>query len=465
MARISEEDVKKREDFVKTFVECAQKPSVFSDIFLNHNLFDYNKKYVDCLDRFIVYRSGRQVGKTMSTAVKAIHFAFFAPMLLNTVKRECTILIVAPTQNQASIMYDRIRELITGSDMLGDYIVRNTQTEMWLRWLDDKGTTKIVTRATGETGTGLRGYSPHVIIVDECSFIKEDILTALFPAGAATRARVWLTSTPFSMMGYFYNACTNSKTLNGEPVSSDGQWTQFHVKSTDNPMIANDPDYIKFLENQTRESYALEVLGEFLEIGNALIPQNLLQDAMTDGKPYGGVKYYVGVDVARSGMDETVFTVISKDENNIVFVVHQEKEGQSNIVDVAGRTQELAEKFHAEMIYVDETGLGAGLYDLLEERGVVVRGVVFSLKEKELIYKNLRLLFEQKRIKIGGRQELAKQLGMLTREYTETKLMKIKSDYKDDHADSLAIACQAVSSGDQWHVIKMSKELQETLFG
>jgi|TARA_R110000751_G_scaffold21797_3_gene62203 hypothetical protein len=267
------------------------------------------------------------------------------------------------------------------------------------------------------------------------------------------------------MMGYFYNACSDSKTLNGKPVSSDGQWTQFHVKSTDNPMIASDPDYIKFLENQTRESYALEVLGEFLEIGNALIPQNLLQDAMIDGKPYGNVKYYVGVDVARSGMDETVFTVISKDENDIIFVVHQEKEGQSNIVDVAGRTQELAEKFHAEMIYVDETGLGAGLFDLLQERSMIVRGIVFSLKEKELIYKNLRILFEQKRIKIGGRQELAKQLGMLTREYTETKLMKIKSDYKDDHADSLAIACQAVASGDQWHVIKMSKKLQETLFG
>ena len=54
MARISEEDIGKREDFVKTFVECAQKPSVFSDVFLNHNLFEYNKKYVDCPDRFIV---------------------------------------------------------------------------------------------------------------------------------------------------------------------------------------------------------------------------------------------------------------------------------------------------------------------------------------------------------------------------------------------------------------------------
>ena len=267
------------------------------------------------------------------------------------------------------------------------------------------------------------------------------------------------------MMGYFYNACNNSKTINGELLSSDGQWTQFHVKSTDNPLIAKDPEYMKFLENQTKESYALEVLGEFLEIGNALIPQNLLEDSMVESHPTGSMKYYIGVDVARSGSDETVYSVIGLDEKDIVHLVWQEKEGQSNIIDVAGRTQDLAEKYHADMVYVDETGLGAGLYDLLEERGVVVRGIVFSLKEKESIYKNLRVLFEQKRIKIGGRQELAKQLGLLTREYTETKLMKIKSEYKDDHADSLAIACQAVATGDQWHVMKMSKKLHDTIFG
>ena len=55
MARISEEDIGKREDFVKTFVECAQKPSVFSDVFLNHNLFEYNKKYKYFWIKFIYF--------------------------------------------------------------------------------------------------------------------------------------------------------------------------------------------------------------------------------------------------------------------------------------------------------------------------------------------------------------------------------------------------------------------------
>ena len=104
MARPTTEEVEERKQFMQVVTDCATDPSKFSEVFLNHKLFDYNKKYVNCKDRFIVYRSGRQVGKTMSTAVKAIHFAFFAPIMLETVKDECTIVIAAPTQNQATIM-------------------------------------------------------------------------------------------------------------------------------------------------------------------------------------------------------------------------------------------------------------------------------------------------------------------------------------------------------------------------
>ena len=102
MPQPSKEIIKERANFMQSIVDCVHKPSKFSDIFLGHKLFEYNQKYVDCQDRFIVYRSGRQVGKTMSTAVKTVHFAFFAPLLSETVKNECIIVIAAPTQNQAT---------------------------------------------------------------------------------------------------------------------------------------------------------------------------------------------------------------------------------------------------------------------------------------------------------------------------------------------------------------------------
>ena len=449
-----------RQNFMQTVTDCIHTPSKFSEIFLDHKLFDYNQEYVDCEDRFIVYRSGRQVGKTMSTAVKAIHFAFFAPLLLETVKNECTIVIAAPTQNQATIMFDRIRTLVINNDFLKGYIVRNTQTELWLSFLDSTGVSKIITRATGETGTGLRGYSPHVIIADECSFIKTDILRAFLPSGMATKAKVWLTSTPFSKAGYFYEACQNSR-----PSNPDGMWTEFHVKSMQNPLIQEDPTFIEEIKRLTKEEYVQEVEGEFLDIGDALIPNSLIQDAMTDGRPKGRLRYYMGVDIARTGRDETVFTVIAVDDDDKVFVEEVIGESQSNVVQVAGRVSEMVRDYRLETVYIDETGLGGGLVDMCREQRVPVRGVVFSLQEKAEMYKNLRLLFENHKIKLKQINKLVYQLSYLRREYTESGIMKIKSDEHDDYPDSLVLACKAVASGDSWHVMDVGKGIRDAIFG
>ena len=460
MARPDTETITERKNLLQQITECASTPSKFSEIFLNHDVFDYNKQYVDCQDRFIVYRSGRQVGKTMSTAVKAIHFAFFAPLMLKTVRHECTIVIAAPTQNQAGIMYDRIRSLIMNNDFLKGYVVRNTQTELWVNFLDNTGMSKIITRATGEHGTTLRGYSPHCIIADECSFIKTNILKAFLPSGMATQARVWLTSTPFSKSGYFYEACQNSKRTN-----PDGLWTEFHVKSTDNPLIQEDPTFIEEIKRLTREEYVQEVEGEFLDIGNALIPNSLLRDAVNDKKPNGQPTYYMGVDVARSGRDETVYTIVCVDKDDHVFVEEVIAESQSNVVDVCGRINNFVRDYRIETVYIDETGLGGGLIDLAREQGIPARGVVFSLQEKASMYKNLRLLFENHRISLKKVDKLVYQLSYLTREYTEAGVMKIKSEEHDDYPDSLVLACRAVSSGAEWHVLPVGEGIKKALFG
>ena len=460
MARPTKEDEAERQNFMQQITDCATSPSKFSKIFLDHKLFDYNAKYVDCPDRFIVYRSGRQVGKTMSTAVKAIHFAFFAPLMLKTVNRECTIVIAAPTQNQATIMFDRIRSLVINNDFLKGYIVRNTQSELWVNFLDNSGMSKIITRATGETGVGLRGYSPHVIIADECSFIKTDILRAFLPSGLATQARVWLTSTPFSKSGYFYEACMNSRPLNPE-----GMWTEFHFKSTDNPLVQEDPSFLEEIKRLTKEEYVQEVEGEFLDIGDALIPHSLIMDSLNDKPPKGRVKMYMGVDVARSGRDETVFSIIGVDEEDAVFLEEVHAESQSNVVDVAGRIGDFVHQYNLQSVFIDETGLGGGLVDLCRERDIPTRGVMFSLQEKAEMYKNLRLLFENHKIHLKKIDKMMYQLSYLRREYTESGVMKIKSYEHDDYPDSLALACRAVNTGEGWYVLGMGKALKESLFG
>ena len=458
MGRPQKEVLEERQNFLQVITDCAKDPSLFSKVFLDHDLFPYNKRYVNCKDRFIVYRSGRQVGKTMSTAVKTIHFAFFAPLMLKTIKHECIILIAAPTQNQASIMFGRIRDLVMKNEFLRGYVVRDTQTEITMNFLDGSGKTTIITRATGETGITLRGYSPHVIIADECSFIKTDILKAFLPSGLATQARVWLTSTPFSKAGYFYEACMNSK-----PNNPTGMWTEFHVKSTENPLVQEDPVFVDEIRKLTREEFVQEVDGEFLDIGDSLIPHSLIMEAINDKLPKGRVTYYMGCDVARTGRDETVYTVLAKDEEDNVFVEDVISESQSNIVDVAGKCKELADRYRVETIFADETGLGGGLIDLGRSNGLPMRGVIFTLQEKAIMYKNLRLLFENHRISMRQINKMVFQLSYLRREYTETGIMKIKSDEHDDYPDSLALACKAVQLGQGWYVMDVGKGLKRAM--
>jgi len=462
MARPEKQVLEERKKFLTTLAECADKPSKFSDIFLNHQLYPYNAKYVDSKERFIIYRSGRQAGKTMSTAVKSIHFAFFAPLMSDTVKNECTILIAAPTQNQASIMFDRIRSLVQNNDFLKGYIVRNTQTELWLRWLDDGGVTKIITRATGETGATLRGYSPHVIIADECAFIKRSILTAFLPSGMATQAKVWLTSTPYGKNTFFYEAHQNSK-----PMNPKGLWTEFHVSSLENPTIKADPLFLQQIKNLAQEEYVQEVEGEFLDIGDALFPRALLMEAISDKQPIGRVRYYLGCDIARSGKDETVYCLIAVDEEDTMYVISTEAEAQSNLVNVAGRLGEYCRQYPGiETIYLDETGLGAGVMDMARARDLPVRGIVFTMPEKAEMYTDLRVHFENHRVKIRDTGRLIFQLGYLRREYTdESRKLKIVSDSHDDYADALALACKAMARGDTWHVIPMSDKMNKLMFG
>ena len=135
------------------------------------------------------------------------------------------------------------------------------------------------------------------------------------------------------------------------------------------------------------------------------------------------------------------------------------------MVQVSGRIQDFCRKYNIETVFVDETGLGGGLVDLARSQGTPVRGVIFSLQEKAEMYKNLRLLFENHRIKLKQINKLIYQLSYLRREYTETGITKIKSDEHDDYPDSLVLACKAMSAGGTWHVMDVGKNLRKALFG
>ncbi len=467
MVNVSAGHKKDVENLIKVLDECMEKPSFFAKTFLKVDLFPYQVDYVDCRDRFIVCRWNRQAGKTLSTAIKTIHFAWFADYLHELIKTEAertnqaiaNIVIVAPTQNQANIMFGRIRDLIHTSDILEQYIVREKSDEIHIKFASGRGVTKVFTRAAGDKGTSLRGYSPSIIIADECAFLKEEVLSAFLPSGVATHARIWLTSTPFSPVGFFYDACMDSR-----PRKPDGKWREFHVKAQQNPLIQKDPEYFEQLKSKmTRDRQMMELEAEFLDVGDSFIPRQLIIDAMSDNSHSGIqpviIKYYMGVDVSRAGKDETAFIIIGVDSNDNCYLVTTYTESLSNIVDLKDKIAQYIKMYNIQTCYIDETGVGAGLVDLCMKENLPIRGVVFSLEEQESLYENLRLLFENHRIYLRGERRVADQLAYLKIKFTEGNKMRVVSEQADDLADALTLACKAVESGGRVFLLPSSKAI------
>jgi len=84
------------------------------------------------------------------------------------------------------------------------------------------------------------------------------------------------------------------------------------------------------------------------------------------------------------------------------------------------------------------------------------------------MYKTIRRLFEQHRVKIPIIGELIHQLNVLKAEYTEEGKLKVRTEdvkIHDDYADSFALACQAISMDGQWHFIELGDDLQKSMFG
>jgi len=205
------ESVTDEVEFAKVLLKSSESCSYFVEQFFGEDNHDYNIPYLDCEARFIVYRSGRQCGKTRNAALKAIHFGYFAPLKgVKIRQRKCTIVIASITKDQAAIIFDAIVDYVGMSTILSDNVERVTKTELVLRWYNGKGKTKFVVRPIGDTGKSLRGYTTHLAILDEAGYIPEIVYNAFLPSTITTKARILLTSTPKGKAGQFFRACEQS---------------------------------------------------------------------------------------------------------------------------------------------------------------------------------------------------------------------------------------------------------------
>ena len=309
-----------------------------------------------------------------------------------------------------------------------------------------KNGSEILSLPTGLDGHGIRGLTIDLLIADEAAFIPYNVWSAVTPMLATTKGQIILLSTPFGKgtkdePNYFYERY------------NDSAFTQFHISSEDCPRI--DKSFLaREKERMSNTQYSQEYLGEFVDELMQFFPTHVIQKCMVLEKrnPKTNRKY-LGIDIARLGGDETTF--VSVEENmGIVYQFDQDIYTQTYITDTARMTLELDKKYMYRKIYIDDGGIGAGVYDILRETEQTKRKIkainnstrladyepgnnVPKVTDteprkklmKEAIYANLLSLMEKEKIRLLSSPELLLSLKSIQYEYLDNGKIRIYGNY------------------------------------
>lgn len=158
---------------------------------------------------------------------------------------------------------------------------------------------------------------------------------------------------------------------------------------TDNPHL--DASYYKTLENLPdvqREAYLKGNWDAFDEGVDEkgyirLVTDKELQACIVHQGQHSGYKI-LGIDPAAGG-DNSAMVVKSGNLQEVVF-----NQKLQNTMDLVGVAMDIYRKYSVDMVVVDRTGVGQGVYDRLKELDYHVRGVSFGEKSEDDMFGNLK---------------------------------------------------------------------------
>ena len=226
-----------------------------------------------------------------------------------------------------------------------------------------------------------------------------------------------------------------------------------------------DPGFIadmRAMEIEAPSHYRQYVLNSDEELGgdDLLIPHTEVYNSpFLETPPQGSRLRILGVDVARYGNDEIVFTLI--ESRSLFFweqIEQQVTQGKSTM-DSVGRIMDY-HRLGVDLIVVDDIGVGGGVTDRLRELNVPVEAFNSSEKpqtkmyfnKRSEAYFNLKDLFAKGNLKIIDDELLKSQLASLKfgygssgEKYIWSKERMRKDGLKSpDRADALMMACSYI---------------------
>lgn len=307
----------------------------------------------------ICLMTGRQVGKSTVWGIDAAEWAVKNPRK--------NVLIIASVERQAFHLLEMTLNYLFAKHkkMIKKGMDRPTKSCIKLT-----NGARIYCLPTGLDGHGIRGYTIHRLYGDEAAFIPDEVWTAVTPMLAMTGGDIRLSSTPHGTQGFFYQCYLDTISFKTFHVATPEVIEQraFSAVWTQQQRDAALAHLKREQEHMSELQYAQEYLGRPLDDLRQVFPDKLIKKCMVLNRRAvvrRGRKYYLGVDVARMGEDESTFEIIDRTNRKRLEHVESQVTRKTLTTATTERIVGLDRLYNFTQIFVDDGGMGVGVFDQL----------------------------------------------------------------------------------------------------
>ena len=427
---------KRRKFFAQRLPLYQKDPVLFANEVCSYKPDPWQKDVLNDIAAFtkVSVRSGHGVGKTSVEAIVLLWFlsCFKFPKVIAT----------APTRQQLNdILWSEVEKWRSKSPLLQEILVW-TKTYVYMKGYEKRWFAVAKTASEPENMQGFHEEN-MLIIVDEASGVDDAIMEAILATLSGKNNKLLMCANPTRTTGTFYDSHNRDR----------GMYKCHRVSSLDSERT-NKENIESFIRKYGEHSNVVKVrvYGDFpSQEDDVFIPLPLIEQSVVNEIETDKVnKISIGVDVARYGDDETIIATNVSGVISIPVIRH----GQSLMITVGDIVREYKRltkeypKYHGVItVNIDDTGLGGGVTDRLEEvkaeerlRRLEIVPVNFGNKPPKdgsdehyqdistYMWATLKTLMENKEVCIQNDEELVAQLSV--RKYSITSTGKIMLESK-----------------------------------
>lgn len=448
----------KRLKFFKQRLPLYQKnPVLFAKEVCSYNPDEWQRNVLMDIAGYtkVSVRSGHGVGKTSVEAIVLLWFlsCFRFPKVIAT----------APTRQQLNdILWSEVEKWRSKSPLLQELLTW-TKTYVYMKGYEKRWFAVAKTASEPENMQGFHEEN-MLIIVDEASGVEDDIMEAILATLSGKNNKLLMCANPTRTTGTFYDSHNRDR----------GMYKCHRVSSLDSTRT-NKENIAAFIRKYGEHSNVVKVrvYGDFpAQEDDVFLPLPLIEQTVVNEIDTEKIyKITMGVDVARYGDDETIIATNVGGIIDIPVVRH----GQSlmtTVGDIVMQYKRLIKEYPnykgVITVNIDDTGLGGGVTDRLEEvkieerlRRLEIVPVNFGSKPPQdgsedryqdistYMWATLKTLMENKEVSIANDEELVAQLSVRKYSITSTgkimleskKAMKDRGIKSPDRGDAVVLSC------------------------